>query len=533
MNWWARLARRARMEEQLEKELRFHLDEHEASLETRGRTQEEARREARYALGGAEQVKEKCRDARGTRWAEELLQDASYALRSFRQKPGFALTTLAILALGIGATTAMFAVVNSVLLRPLPLPEANRLVVLHGFTHDFGEFRGFSYPDFQDLTQQVRTLRIGAWTYSSGTMSAPGEPEHVEGRQISAELLSLLGVVPACGRGFRADEDRAGASLVAMISYQLAQKRFGSAASAVGKQLIFDDKPYEIVGVTPSGFQLSGEAGVYTPLGKSTDPRMQNRTARFLQLVGRLASGARADQAQAELGLVSGRLAIAYPRADAGLNFRLRPLLQDVVKDVRGTLWLLLAAIDVVLLIACVNIASLFLTRAVSRERELAMRVALGAGRGRLVRQCLTESSILGLCGGLLGVIVAAASVHPFIALWPGDLPRAEEIGIDGRVLAAGVAISLLCGLLFGLMPALRVPMHGLEEALRAGGRSIAASSLRLHGPFVVGEIALALVLLVSAGMLSHTLVALAALNPGFEPHNVLAARFAFAPGAR
>lgn len=530
MNWWARVWRRSRMEEQLEKELRFHLDQHENLLIARGHSPTEARREARLALGGPEQVKEKCRDARGARWAEELLQDTIYALRTFRQKPGFVATTLLILGLGIGATTIMFAVVNSVLLRPLPFPEPDRLIILHGFMKDLGEFWGFSYPNFKDLHQETRSIRIAGWTGSSGTISAPGSPAHVEGRQISAELFPVLGVVPFCGHGFRADEDRPGATSVAIISYDLWQRRFASNRAAIGKRLVFDGKGYQIVGVAPAGFQLSGDADVYTPLGQSTDPRMQNREARFIQVIGRLAPGATANQAQAELALISRHLAEEFPKSNAGLGLRIHPLLQELVGDVRGTLLLLLAAIGLVLLIACVNIASLFLTRAISRERELAMRAALGATRSRLMRQCMTESAVLGLCGGLLGVAIAAISVHPFVALWPGNLPRADEIHIDWRVLSLGVGVSFLCGLLFGLTPALRVPLYRLEEALRTGGRMITGNSRRLHSPFVILEIALAFTLLVSAGMLGRTLLALSSLNPGFNAHNVLAARFALSP---
>ncbi|MGI9074125.1 MAG: ADOP family duplicated permease [Bryobacteraceae bacterium] len=533
MSWWARLWRRTRMEEQLDKELRFHLEQRESALVTRGHSPAQARREARLALGGPEQVKEKCRDARGTRWVEELLQDARYALRTFRQKPGFVAITLLILALGIGATTVMFAVVNSVLLRPLPFPDPDRLVILHGFTKEaLGEFSGFSYPDFTDLKRESRSVRIAGWTYSSGTISAPGDPEHVEGRQVSAELFPILGVVLSCGRGFRTDEDRPGAKPVAIISYDLWQRRFASDRSAPGKELIFDGKTYVVVGVALPGFQLSGEADVFTLLGQSTDPRMQNREARFTQIIGRVARGVTLKQAQAELTLISRYLAKEYPESNAGLSMRIHPLLQGLVSDVRGTLWLLLAAIGMVLLIACVNIASLFLTRAVSRERELAMRTALGASRSRLVRQCITESAVLGLCGGLLGIVAAAVSVHPFLALWPGSLPRTGEIHIDWRVLCFGVGISLFCGLLFGLTPALRVPMRRLEEALRAGGRSITGNSRRLHSPFVVSEIALAFVLLVSAGMLGRTLLKLSSLNPGFNAQNVLTARFGISPKA-
>ncbi|MGA8027211.1 MAG: ABC transporter permease [Bryobacteraceae bacterium] len=530
MSWWSRWLHRSRMEEQLEKELRFHLDRHEDALIARGHSPVQARREARLALGHPEQVKEKCRDARGARWAEELLQDTGYALRTFRQKPGFVAITLLILALGIGATTVMFAIINSVLLRPLPFPEPDRIVVLHGFIKDFGELWGFSYPDFTDLDHAIRTVRIAGWTDSSGTISAPGEPEHVEARRISAELFPVLGIFPSSGRGFRSYEDRPGAAPVAMISYSLWQRRFASDPAALRKQIVFDGKTYQIVGVAPPGFQLSGEADVYTPLGQSTDPRMQNREARFIFVIGRLAHGVSPNQAQAEVTLIGRRLADEYPKSNAGVSMRIHLLLQQLVSDVRGTLWLLLAAIGLVLLIACVNIASLFLIRAISRERELAMRVALGASRIRIVRQCVTESAVLGLCGGLLGILAAALSVHPFVALWPGNLPRAEEIHLDWRVLCFAVGISLLCGLVFGLAPALRVPIDRLEEALRAGGRSVTGNSRRLHSPFVISEIALAFVLLVSAGMLGRTLLALSSLNPGFEARNVLAARFAISP---
>ncbi len=235
MSWWSRFFRRAHMERQLEKELRFHLDQHETDLVARGRAPAEARRDARLALGGPEQVKEKCRDARGARWLEELLQDACYAARTFRRKPGFPLVTLLILALGIGASTVMFAVVESVLLRPLPFPQPKRLVTLHGSIKDFGEFWGFSYGDFIDIRHDVRSLRVAAWAYTSGTLSAPGKPEHVEARLISAELFDVLGIAPAYGRSFRPDEDRPGATPVAMISYDLWQRRFAWIAPSSAK----------------------------------------------------------------------------------------------------------------------------------------------------------------------------------------------------------------------------------------------------------------------------------------------------------
>jgi len=533
MNWWKRLSRRTQMEAQLEKELSFHLEQHTSQLIGRGIPPDEARRQARLALGGPEQVKEKCRDARGTRWLEDLLHDTRYALRTFRGKPGFTVVALLILSLGIGATTVMFTVINSVLLRPLSYPEPDRLVTLRGFTEKFGEFWGFSNLDFGGVKRQSQTLALAAWTYDGGTISEPGEPEYVNGRQISAELFSMLGIAPLQGRAFRLDEDRPGAAAVAIISYGLWQRDFGGQPSTIGRSLVYDGKTYTVVGIAPAGFQLDGDADVFTPLEQrqNTDPRMQNRAARFLRVMARLRPGFRLAEARTELALIARHLAEEYPKSNAGFSMIPYPLQKELVGDVGSTLWLLLGAVGLVLLIACVNIASLLLARAVSRERELAMRVALGAGRGRLARQCLTESAILGVGGGLLGVGLAFVSIHPFVAFWPGSLPRAEEVHVDWRVLVFAVGASLLSGFLFGLAPALCVPVRGVEQTLRPGARSIAGSSRRLHGAFVISEIALAVVLLVSAGMLGHTLLALSSLDPGFNVHNVMATRFALSPG--
>jgi predicted permease len=531
MTWWTRLWRRSQMEANLEKELRFHIDQHSEQLMARGLAPDKARRQARLGLGGPEQVKESCRDARGTRWMEDLLQDFRYALRTFRQRPGFAAIALLILALGIGATTVMFAVINSVLLRPLSYPEPHRLVTLHGFTEEFGEFWGFSNPDFSDAKRESRSLAMAAWTYGGGTISKPGEPEYVDGRKISADLFSTLGIVPLYGRAFRPNEDQPGTAPVVIISYGLWQRDFGGDPAAIGKSLIFEGAPYAVVGVAPPGFQLSGEADVFTPLEQATDPRMQNREAHFIHMFARLRPGVALPEAQAELMLIGHHLAEQYPKSNAGLSMLAHPLQQELVGDVRSTLWLLLSAVGLVLLIACVNIASLLLARAVSRERELAMRVALGAGRGRLARQCLTESAVLGFAGGLLGVLLAAISVGPFVAFWPGALPRAEEVHLDWRVLVFAIGASLFSGVLFGLAPALRVPARGLESALRVGARSIAGSSRRLHSAFVVTEIALAVVLLVAAGMLGRSLLSLSSLDPGVNVRNILTARFAVSPG--
>jgi predicted permease len=520
------------MEAQLDKELSFHLKQHTAQLIDSGIAPDEARRQARLALGGPEQVKENCRDARGTRWLEDFLQDTRYALRTFRRTPGFTLIALLILSLGIGATTVMFAVINSVLLRPLSYPQSDRLLTLRVSTEQIGELWGFSNFDFGDVKRESKTVTLAAWTYAGGTISGPGEPEYVNGRNISADLFSMLRISPLQGRAFSPDEDRPGATPVAMISYGLWQRDFGGQQSAIGEPLVYEGKPYTIVGIAPADFQLDGDADVFTPLGQrqNTDPRMPNRRARFLHVLARLQPGFELSETRAELALIARHLAAEYPQSNSGLGMTAYPLQKELVGDIGSTLWLLLCAVALVLLIACVNIASLLLARAVSRERELAMRVALGAARSRLARQCLTESAILGLGGGLLGVVLALLSVNPFVAFWPGNLPRAEEVHLDWRVLIFAVIASLVSGVLFGLAPALRVPVHNVEQTLRAGARSITGSSRRLHSAFVISEIALAVVLLVSAGMLGHTLLALSSLDPGFNVHNVITAHFALSP---
>jgi predicted permease len=532
MTWLHRLLRRRQLEEQLEKELSFHLDQHTADLIARGHPPEEARRQAKLALGGCEQVKEQCRDARGTRWLEDLLQDFRYALRTLAQRPGFAAVMLCTLALGIGATTVMFTVINGVLLQPLAYPEPDRLLTLHGLTEAYGDQWGISYLDFLDCQRTGRSLApMAAWTYGGGTVSAPGDTEYVDGRQVSSELFAVFGLPLARGRTFLPEEERGGAPPVAIISYGLWQRRYGGSPSAIGKALVFDGASYTVVGIAPAGFRLDGEADVFTPLGQNTTSRMQNRAAPFLHVVARLARGVTLARAQAELALIGRHLAAQFPHTNAGRGFQAQPLRQELVEDVRSTLWLLLGAVALVLLIVCVNAASLLLARAISRQREFAMRVALGAGRGRLVRQCLTESAVLGLLGGLLGVLLAAVGFRPFVLLWPGRLPRAEEVQLDGHVLLFALAAALASGLLFGLAPALRAPASEVEPTLRAGARTVTGGSRHLHSGFVMSEIALAVVLLVGAGILGRTVLRLSSVDPGIDVHHVLVAHVALSPG--
>jgi predicted permease len=534
MNWWRRVWRRRILDAQLDKELSFHLAQHEADLIARGVPPAEARRQARLAIGGPTQVTEACRDARGARWLEDLWQDVRFALRTLRLKPGFTAVALSTLALGIGATAVMFTVVDGVLLKPLPYPNPDRLLKVHGRSANwnvaaFGE-QNVSYPDFLDCRGQTQSLEMTAWLNGGGTVSDPGEAVYVDEREVTAGLFSVLGVPVWRGREFLPEDDKLGAAPVAILGHSFWQQRFAANPAAVGMTVVFDAKQYTIVGIARPELRLDGnEPDLFIPLGQNPARFLKNRRAHPLGVLARLRPGATAAQAETELGLISSRLAREYPDTNDDRTLQAR-VVRPEVGDARSTLWLLLGAVCLVLLIACVNVASLLLARAVSRERELAMRVALGAGRGRLVRQCLTESAVLGLGGGTLGILLAAAGIRPFIALWPGSLPRAEEVQLDWQVLLFTLAVSLVSGLLFGLAPALRVPVRALEQVLRAGSRTLSAGSRRMHGAFVISEVALAVVLLVSAGMLGRTLLRLAALDPGVNVHNVLVTRMALAP---
>lgn len=533
MSWLGRLIRRGKMEKQLDKELLFHLEQHAADLIARGHDPEEARRLARLEIGGPEQVKEECRDARGTRWVEDFFQDVRYALRTLRQRPGFAAVALLTLALGTGATTVMFSLINGVLLKPFPYRDPARLVNLWertDWSNAFGNIWAFTNPNYLDAKNETHSLDMAAWTRVRGTMSAPGAPEYIVGLKISHELFSILGVEVALGRAFRPEEDRPGAPPVAIISQGLAQRHFGGTPAAIGSSLVFDDKSYTVVGIAPAGFRVDDQDfDWYTPLGQDTSPRMQNRAAHSLRVWARLKPGATLAQAQAEIDVVGRRVSAQFPVTNKGRTFIAQPLRPDV-GDTRSALWMLLGAVSLVLLIACANIASLLLARAVSRQRELAMRHALGAGRGRLARQCLTESAVLALGGGILGIGIASLGIRPFVTFWPGGLPRAQEVHLDWRVLLFALAVSLMSGVLFGLAPALRAPGRDLERSLRASARTISGSSRRLHGAFVISEVALAMVLLVSAGVLGRTLLRLSSLDPGVNLNNVLVARVALAP---
>ena len=534
MNWWLRLVRRRHMEAQLERELRFHVEHHVADLIARGYEPSEARRRARLELGGVEQVKERCRDARGTRWLEDLTADIRYAVRGLRSTPTFTAVVVLTLALGGGATTIMFAIVNGVLLKPFPYPQPDRLVRVEEQTDwstALGNRWAFAYLNYVDCKRDARNLTLAAFRFVGGTVSEPGDAEFVNGRQVSWDFLPMLGAAIVHGRHFNESEDRIGAEPVMIISHAIWQRHFGGRPSAIGEPLVFDGQLYTVIGITPADFRIPGDPAVFTLLGQNREPRMQNREVHpGIQVWARLRDGATLEVAQAELHAIGRRLEEQYPKSNAGRTFVAEPL-RPPVDDVASTLWLSLGAVAVVLLIACVNIAALLLTRAIARDREMAMRAALGAGRGRLIRQCLAESSVLGLTGGTLGIVIAAFGVRQVVTLWPGGvLPRADEVHVDPQVLAFAIGVSLLTGILFGLAPAMRVSVRGLEQALRSTGRAVSGGGRRLHSVFVVAEIALAIVLVLCATVLGRTLLRLSSVDPGVDRRNVLIARVALSP---
>lgn len=525
---------RERRNEELREEIQAHLLLAEREAMESGVTQKQARHSARREFGNVAIAEEVTRDMWGWRWLFDFLQDVRHAMRSFSQQPGFVAVALLTLALGIGATTVMFSLVSGVLLKPLPYLEPNRLVAVNGHTDGwntkvFGDQR-LAYLDFLDCQRDSHSLEMAAMVYNSGTVSAPGDPRYVDYFEITPELFSVVRVPVALGRAFLPEENKIGAAPVAILGYSFWQQRFEGRADVLGSSIVLDQKHYTIVGVAPAGFKLYGdEPEVYTLLGQDPAGYLHNRAAQPVHVVGRLRPGATLAQAQAEVALAGSHLAQAYADTNKGRSL-LAKRLQPPVGDVGSTLWLLLGAVGLVLLIACANVASLMLARAISRERELAMRVALGASRGRLVRQCLTESALLSLVGGILGVTLANWGLQPFLAFWPGDLPRTEEVQLDWRVLVFAVGLAVLTSILCGLAPAWRAPVREVEQILRAGARTVTVGTRRLHSAFVVSEMALAIILLVAAGMLGRALLHASSLDPGLDIRNLLVMRVGLSP---
>jgi predicted permease len=459
-----------------------------------------------------------------------FLQDLSFGLRLMRQAKGVTLIAVLSLAIGIGANTAIFSIVNAVLLNPLPYHDSDQLASL------FQDRQGFhnasiSYMNFQDWQRMNRSFAaMAAYRGTGYNLLGRGEPERLHGEMISAGFFEILGVNPLLGRPFTPDEDQLGANPTAMISERLWRRKFGADPNIIGQRMILDDVGRTIIGVVPSTFDLKIQNfqrellnDVYTPIGEFSDTRFRNRASAWgTDAIGRLKPGISFQQGRTDLDRVAHELAAAYPDVNSGTGITMIPLREEMIGKVRGILLILLGAVAFVLLIACVNVANLLLARSNSRQREFAVRVALGASPGRIVRQLLTESILLALAGGVVGLLLASWGTRAAVALVPQSLPRAEEISIDPRVLLFTFAISVTAGVIFGLAPAWKTSSHAVDTTLRASGRSLAGSHARAQGVFVVVETALALVLLVGAGLMLRTLFHLWSADPGFNPHNLI-----------
>jgi predicted permease len=466
---------------------------------------------------------------------ETLIQDLKYAARVLLKSPGFVAIAVLTLGLGIGANTALFSVVNGVLLRPLPYLRPSELVVLSEKSANF-ESSSISYPNFLDWQRSNSSFTsIAAYRSDDFSITGSGEAERVRVGMVSAGFFEILGVNPSRGRLFTADDDRLGTAPVALISAGLWQRKFGSAPDIVGKRITMNGSGYTVIGVVPASFQLEstnfGIKDVFVPIGENKDPLFQHRDVHEgMRALGRLKPGVTLAAAQADMNQIANNLALAYPDADKGAGIALVPLKKDIVGDVQPFLWVLLGAVGFVLLIACVNVANLQLARATTRAREFAIRSALGASPSRVIRQLLTESILIGLAGGALGLMVAAWGTQAALKVLPETLPRAQDVGVDGRVLIFTLIASIVAGVLFGLAPALKIARPNLQETLKESGRGASGTRHRAQGVFVVVEMAMALVLLIGAGLMIRSLLDLWNVNPGFNPQGVLTFAVSLSP---
>jgi predicted permease len=518
---------RWRRSDDLNREIASHLEMAKRDRLERGESADEAEHAARREFGNVGLVRNVTREQWGWVWLEERLQDLRYGARTLRKNPGFTAIAILTLALGIGANTSLFSVVNGVLLNPLPYPHPEQLVTMHESKPNFKN-GSISYPNFRDWQKQNHTFSGMAITRSyTYTLTGKGEAEQLRARFISSDFFSVLGVKPVIGRTFAPGEDEIGGPPLAIIGAGLWKRKFGASPEVLGKSLTLDGKDYTIVGVTPAAFDLflrsTRITEVYVPIGQWSNPLLPRRGAGLgIHGVGRLKAGVSFEQASMDLESISNNLATAFPDTNNGITASLIPLRTDMLGNVQPILLVLLGAVGLVLLIACVNVANLLLARSTSRARELAIRSALGAGQGRLIRQLLTESVLLALAGGGIGLLLAQWATQAALSIVPAELPRAAEIRIDSHVLLFTMGVSLLAGILFGLAPALKTSQPRLHETLKESGRGASGTRQRAQSIFVAMEMAMALVLLIGAGLMIRSLTALWNLDPGFHPDHVL-----------
>jgi putative ABC transport system permease protein len=514
------LFRTDRVERDLAAEVESWLELLEQEKRAAGLAPDEARRAARLELGGVEQLKEQVRTARAGALVDQCLQDLRYGARVLRRNPGFAVAAVLTLALGIGANSAIFSVVNGVLLRPLPYIDSERLVVLEGV-----QYRG----EFLELQQRSRTLDLAAYEGPRPvSLTGEGEPVRFEGTGVTAGLFALLGVQAVLGRAFEPGDDGPGSEPVVILGHGLWRQRFGGDHGVLGRSLRLDGVTRRVVGVMPAGFHFPApDTVLWTPTTIDPADRLQLWSTGFW-MIGRLRPDATLEHARAEVAALAPQMRELFPwqmPPDYGARATAIPLRDRLVGDVRPTLLVLLGAVACVLLIACANVGNLLLARGLARQKELAIRSALGAHRSRLVRQIFTESSLIAALGGACGLLLAATALALLQAWAPASLPRLPEVAIDRRVLEFTMAITLLSAVIFGAAPALRATASTLQPALGDGGRGgVSRHRRRLAGALVAAEIALAVVLVIGAGLLTKSFWRLLQVDPGFRPDRLVAA---------
>jgi len=515
-------------ETELDDELRFHFERYVQKYERSGVSRDEALRRARIEFGGLDQVKEECREARGVHVMEELVQDVRYGLRMLRKSPGFTAVALLTLALGIGANTAIFSVVYGILLRPLPYQDPSRLIVLNESTPRVG-LVSVSYPDFQDWRVQSHAFSqiaaVGAVTFN---LAGVNQPENISGEAVSSNFFSILGMHPLLGRDFAPAEEKLGTAPVVLLTYQLWQSHLGGDPNVLGHTINLDGNGFTIVGVLPPDFRSIDKTDVIVPMGvwaTHNPEEVADRSERGdMRVIARLAPGVSFQQARAEMDTIQARLAATYP-VNTEFGASLRPIREVFVGEIRPAILVLFGAVLFVLLIACANVANLFLMRGAARTREIALRIALGATRGRIVRQMLAESLVLAFFGGLLGVSISIAGIRGLSTLIvPMDMQGGASATLSGAVLLFAAVAVVVSSLMFGLVPALQLTKPEVQSELKEGGRSSSAgrgqSSVR--GFLAVAEMAVALILLVGAGLMVQSLHRLLAVDPGFQTHRLL-----------
>ena len=533
---WLRFFRRRRADAELQQELDGYLVEEIAENLARGLSSEEARRQAKIKLGSPQKVRECLWQQNTNATIDNLRRDLQYALRTLARSPGFAFTAILTLALGIGAITAIFSLVNTVLLRPLPFPEQEQLMWLSQQDHSLPGVaaESLSYPDYFDWRAQNHTLS-GIASYLGGrvTLQGDGDSQLLDAQEVSSNFFQLLGVAPMLGRDFRWEDEKPGNRSV-MLSYALWQSNFGSARDIAGKTIRMDDHNYMVAGVMPKEFQFP-QGNPAPALWKSIadgaegkDPVTSQRRYDALDVIGRLKPGVTVEQAKADLSVIAGNLARQYPDPNKQYYSALvEPELVHMTGDTRPALRVLFGAVTLVLLIVCANIAGLLLARGSRRSAEFALCAAVGASRAAIMRQLLMESVTLSLAGGAAGVALAYALLHASVRLIPLDVPRIEGASIDGRVLLFALFLSLITGLLFGALPAWRLACSAAAQALREGSRSVAGGrgQNRVHNALVIAQTAIGLVLLVGSGLLIRSFIHILGVDPGFDPKHVITAR--------